>query len=155
MNREANGAIGEIVGAIAVLVTLIYLASQIRIQNRQARDASTQWGVSQFNTLRLATLQNPVAATGMMHGYQSVDELDSVQRLRFFNAIDFVVATLWAQFQSVQNGTSDLTLNKLRAAFSNMRDSKPVRDIWSTRLRDRYPEDFREFIDSALSWGDA
>ena len=35
MNWEAVGAIGEIVGAVAVLWTLYYLAAQIRMQNRQ------------------------------------------------------------------------------------------------------------------------
>ena len=35
MNWEAIGAIGEIVGAVAVLGTLYYLAAQIRTQNQQ------------------------------------------------------------------------------------------------------------------------
>ena len=147
MNWEAVGAIGEIVGAIAVFLTLIYLAWQIRNQNRQARDASTQWGVSQFNTLRLATLQNPEAATVMMQGYQSLEDLDPLQQLLFFNTLDFIFATLWAQFQSVQNGTSDLTLDALRTAFSNLRESKPAKEIWSSQLRERYADDFRDFID--------
>ena len=41
MNWEAVGAIGEIVGAIAVVVTLIYLASQTRL-NRQATETNTR-----------------------------------------------------------------------------------------------------------------
>ena len=36
MNWEAIGAIGEIIGAIAVLATLLYLAQQIRQSNRFA-----------------------------------------------------------------------------------------------------------------------
>ena len=35
MNWEALGALGEIVGAVAVLGTLYYLAAQIRTQNQQ------------------------------------------------------------------------------------------------------------------------
>jgi hypothetical protein len=35
MNWEALGAIGEIIGAAAVLATLFYLAAQIKMQNRQ------------------------------------------------------------------------------------------------------------------------
>ena len=34
MNWEAIGAVGEIVGALAVFLTLFYLASQIRQSNR-------------------------------------------------------------------------------------------------------------------------
>jgi len=35
MTWEALGAIGEIVGALAVLATLYYLAAQIKMQNRE------------------------------------------------------------------------------------------------------------------------
>ena len=35
MNWEALGAIGEIIGAAAVLATLFYLAAQIKMKNRQ------------------------------------------------------------------------------------------------------------------------
>ena len=37
MNWDAIGAVGEIVGASAVVVSLLYLAVQIRTQNTQAR----------------------------------------------------------------------------------------------------------------------
>ncbi len=40
MNWEAIGAIGEILGAIAVVATLAYLAVQVR-QNSRATDVST------------------------------------------------------------------------------------------------------------------
>ncbi|MFT4800127.1 MAG: hypothetical protein ACJARY_002254 [Candidatus Azotimanducaceae bacterium] len=52
MNWEALEAVGEIVGAVAVLATLLYLATQIRKQNQQARDANRQFAVAQFNALR-------------------------------------------------------------------------------------------------------
>ena len=35
MNWDALGAMGEIVGALAVLATLYYLAAQIKMQNRE------------------------------------------------------------------------------------------------------------------------
>ena len=49
MNWEAISAIGEIVGALAVVITLVYLAIQIREQNRESRAAaidslSQLWG---------------------------------------------------------------------------------------------------------------
>jgi len=42
MNWEAIGAIGEVAGAIGVIVTLIYLAAQIRQSNNLSRSASRQ-----------------------------------------------------------------------------------------------------------------
>jgi Zn-dependent membrane protease YugP len=42
MNWDAIGAIGEIIGAVAVVFSLIYLATQIRISNRASRQAAEQ-----------------------------------------------------------------------------------------------------------------
>ena len=51
MNWQAIGAIGEIVGALAVVATLIYLAKQIRIQNRANEAASFDGLMDGFNQL--------------------------------------------------------------------------------------------------------
>ena len=40
MNWDAVGAIGEILGAGAVVISLFYLASQIRTQNKEAQLAA-------------------------------------------------------------------------------------------------------------------
>ena len=37
MNWEIAGAIGEIVGAMAVVLSLVYLAAQIRVQTRESK----------------------------------------------------------------------------------------------------------------------
>jgi len=42
MNWDAIGAIGEILGALAVFVSLMYLAAQMRGQNKQARASAFQ-----------------------------------------------------------------------------------------------------------------
>ena len=69
VNWEAIGAIGEILGAIAVLVTLIYLASQIKQSNNLARFTATKEILNQFNPLNemVATdseLRKVLAKTG-------------------------------------------------------------------------------------------
>ena len=52
MNWEAIGAVGEIVGAIAVVATLIYLAQQTRQNTKAVIAASSRnsnWGFAEFN----------------------------------------------------------------------------------------------------------
>jgi hypothetical protein len=46
MNWEAVGAVGEILGAIAVLVTLIYLATQIKQHTLATRAVTNSMGAS-------------------------------------------------------------------------------------------------------------
>ena len=57
MNWEAIGAVGEIIGAFAVVASLVYLAVQIRAQSRETRvsamhDISVGFrdAISQFST---------------------------------------------------------------------------------------------------------
>jgi hypothetical protein len=42
MSWEALGAVGELVGAAGAIVSLLYLASQVRNNSRQLRHASAQ-----------------------------------------------------------------------------------------------------------------
>ena len=54
MNWEAIGAVGEIVGAVAVVGTLFYLAIQIRQNNRVVEENSRQLRLGEVD----ATLQS-------------------------------------------------------------------------------------------------
>ena len=52
MNWDAAGAIGEVIGALAVVVTLLYLARQTRSNTRAVIAASTthtNWGFAEFD----------------------------------------------------------------------------------------------------------
>jgi hypothetical protein len=79
VNWEAVGAAGEVLGSIAVFVTLIYLATQVRQSNNLARFNATTELVNQFNDLnRLAstdhTLRNVLFKTNEL----SDDEREQV-----------------------------------------------------------------------------
>jgi hypothetical protein len=43
VNWEAISAIGQIVGAFAVVISLIYLATEVRSSVRATREASMRW----------------------------------------------------------------------------------------------------------------
>jgi hypothetical protein len=71
MNWDAIGAIAEAIGALAVIITLIYLTFQLR-QNTRAIEHSTYRGV----------IDNPEIAELYIAGMRG-DELSSSDRLRF------------------------------------------------------------------------
>jgi len=58
MNWDAVGAMGETAGAVAVLVTLFYLALQVKHATSEAR-ASARQAVAQMNVDSLAVSFNP------------------------------------------------------------------------------------------------
>ena len=56
------GALGEFVGSLAVLVTLIYLARQIRESNRLARSSRAHDAMSGFGVLNEMIVNHPTLA---------------------------------------------------------------------------------------------
>lgn len=83
MNWDAIGAISEILAAIAVVVTLIYLAKQIR-QNSQAveisalRDTTEQW-----NRWSEVLATSPQLAEIVSRGNKSYRNLPEVEALQY------------------------------------------------------------------------
>ena len=59
MNWEAIGAIGESVGAAGVMVTLIYLAHQIRVNTRTVKTSATKDAQDSWANLNDYLAQDP------------------------------------------------------------------------------------------------
>ena len=75
MNWDAIGAIGEIVGASAVLITLIYLATQVGRSNELSLFSVSKEIVNQFNDLnRLVTTDSELRQLLKKTGELTPDE---------------------------------------------------------------------------------
>ena len=72
MNWEAIGAVGETLGAVLVLITLVYLANQVRYAKNAAADANRIARAKGVCDLNLAFAQNPDLhrANTKANGYQ-------------------------------------------------------------------------------------
>ena len=83
MNWEALGAIGEIVGAIAVIATLGYLAVQIRQNTQSVRSSTTQNTTATAIHVLLGVLQTPGSADTLARGRQGLAPLTDAERIAF------------------------------------------------------------------------
>ncbi len=83
MNWEAIGAIGEIIGAIAVVATLGYLALQIRHQNAANRINAVNSILQGFDQLDLLLAQDESLAALFNKGLWSPDELTDSEAAQF------------------------------------------------------------------------
>ena len=82
MDWDAIGALAEAVGALAVIITLVYLTVQLR-QNTKAIEHSTSRGVlDDANQWQYKIIENPELTELYMAGMRG-DELSSSDRLRF------------------------------------------------------------------------
>ena len=83
MNWEAIGAVGEIIGALAVVATLAYLARQLHVQN-QANDVAAFEGIIEgFNEVNAIFANDKAKYRLLMTGMQHPDQLDDDEAGQF------------------------------------------------------------------------
>jgi hypothetical protein len=82
MNWDAIGSVGELIGAIAVVITLVFLTVQLK-QNTRSIRASTRSQHTEAVSNSLATLQNQNFASVMITGMNDPESLSAVDKLRF------------------------------------------------------------------------
>jgi hypothetical protein len=83
MNWEAIGAIGEILGAIAVLGTLIYLVAQLRQNTASVTTATYESMMSGITDINLVVVGDPDVASILARGARDPHSLDDDEALRY------------------------------------------------------------------------
>ena len=79
MNWNAIGAMGEILGAVGVIITLIYLARQIRQNTRATRLATAQSVSAAARDWNRPLLLDPELAWTFQVGTEDPTKLDTSQ----------------------------------------------------------------------------
>ncbi len=106
MNWEAIGAVGEILGAIAVFASLFYLAIQIRGNTRQAKAAMVQSISAELAKGTDASSQNPEFAALMLKAI-SGEELSHVEHFRIQQFVNRCFNTYLAVQHAYDRGQLD------------------------------------------------
>jgi hypothetical protein len=97
MSLEDLGNIGEFVAAIAVLVSLVYLALQIRQNTRAVRAGAHQAMADGISALSLTLSESSDLARIMVKGHADYDSLTLEERVRF----DAFVGRVFASWENV------------------------------------------------------
>ena len=83
MNWEAIGAVGELVGALAVLVTLVYLSMQIRQNTKSVQAAAVDSVNSQVSRCREVIFADAEVANMFRRGNQDPASLSEDDAIRY------------------------------------------------------------------------
>ena len=147
MDWNAAGAIGEIVGAMAVVASLVYLALQIRGQNKESKIASMH-EISVAHRDTLAAICDGVMAEVID---KAIDDFENLSRPDTFRMIGFVYRffRVWeeAYFQHQAGRLDDRMWNPMQRQFSAYMTLTPFHKIWDLRSQ-YFDTEFREFVES-------
>ncbi len=153
MTLEDLGNAGEFVGAIAVLVSLVYLALQIRHNTMTVR-AGTSAAISE--SLARVTEKfgaNPQIARVFMLGLAGDSELSPEERLQF----NFLFATYFrrvenAYYQQLRGFVDSEHWQTTERTLSSSMRTPGARSQWE-RSRSAYSDPFAAYVDRILAEG--
>jgi hypothetical protein len=149
MSFQDWGAIGEVVGAVAVVVSLLYLAMQIRIQNREARLSTINSSLSEWNSLLSLVADNSELANIWNRGLKNeeLSEDDEVRFRAFANSYFRVVEGLY--LQHLEGRLDDRLWHGIGKGYTELLAAAGLHRFWNHR-KDWYSSEFREFVEAAI-----
>jgi len=107
VNWNALSAIAELLGAMAVVASLLYLAVQVRQNTRQARLAAQQATVHELGQALRAQAQDREWATLLSRALEGLEQLDAVERIQFLSHVGSILRLYELAYLQYQNGTLD------------------------------------------------
>ncbi|HPF35691.1 MAG TPA: hypothetical protein PLH84_09750 [Candidatus Krumholzibacteria bacterium] len=153
MNWEAISAIGGMLGAIGVIVSLVYLAIQLR-QNTKAYQIGALQDAME-NSARFSELiasDDELARTFWL-GLTSPDELNAAEMRRFVTTLNVFMRRESVAYYLYKQGSMPEELWKARErAFTGVLN-QPGLEVYLEKASETLPDDFRGFIVEAMGSG--
>ncbi|MGR8949135.1 MAG: hypothetical protein ACU84Q_13890 [Gammaproteobacteria bacterium] len=158
MNWDALGAIGELIGAIAVVATLVYLALQIRFSRIGAADISRHSRANGVRENLLAMSSDPllrknwVAASGLKDEYGRLSESLNTDIDGAFQ-IDFMCQSwMWLHWGQFSSTTTEDDLEELGHLIGMFYSNPPMSICWNESPFEKgmLEPRFVEFVNQAV-----
>jgi hypothetical protein len=152
MNWDALGALSEMIGAAGVIITLGYLAIQVRRSNKLATAETNRFSYTAANSTILAIAQDTELAKIFYEGLADRESLSAQDRVRF----DMLMGSLIGAISTSMTDEDILGGDGFLAGQDeNLREflMAPGGASWWAAYRGRYRASQRLVIDGVLSSG--
>ena len=162
MNWEAIGTIAEIVGAMAVVVSLVYLAAQIRQNSRQVEEQVRALQLqaydvagADFSALRLSISSSPQVSSVWRLAKESYLELapdEQAQANELLTELMWAYQNILSRMKRMEEGASDEELWKLAEInIGYWMSNRGFREWWRTERKTPYTEEFEALVNDVCS----
>lgn len=153
MNWEAAGAIGEIVGALAVFATLLYLAIQLR-HNTQALRSSTFQDISASTAINMQMIATtPGMSELIVKAQAGLDALNEEEQIRFGAMILSSFRRLEAVYIHQALGAIEPKYSEgFKTSSLSALAHRGISEWWDT-AQDAFTEEFVLWVNSEIAAG--
>ena len=152
MDWEAIGAFAELIGAVGVIGSLLYLAVQVRTSNRAAAVQAKLESTRLLNDFMDLLIEHPDLDRLMRKGRKGLDSLSLDEYHQFSN---MSLKAFWffsaGHFQFRRHTLAASDWFEVRAVAAYWLRSQGCRDWWAKLGRSMYGDEFVAFIESEIA----
>jgi hypothetical protein len=147
MDWTALSAMAEILGAAAVVVSVLYLAQQIRHNTRQVRLAAQQATVHELGNALRTQAQNREWSELLSRGLNDLESLDAIERTQFLTHVGQILRLYESAYLHHLEGTLDPRFwGGFERAMADIVDYPGMRAAFRIR-RHHFSQEFGQFVD--------
>ena len=147
VNWEAISAIGQIVGAIAVVISLIYLAREVRRNARATRQAAMRSTLDFFNRYSQQITEHADVAELRIRGFDDFESLEGVDRARFDSLMNQLFRNLEdVYYQNLHGHLDPRVWRGMEVAVRELNAQPGVQAWWRSHSHWFGGEEFAKFI---------
>ena len=151
MNWDATGAIGEIIGATAVVISLIYLAGQIRISNRASRQAAEQHMLDNVRVWLGRISDSDTLSAIWMRGSRDDPSLTEEEWIRYGTLCHEVTLSWERSFLLAQEGSISSSLGEREKRMRRIVIGSLGYHKWFAARKMAFTTEFVEMLENELA----
>jgi len=150
MNWDAIGAVGEVFGAVAVVVSVVYLAIQVGKQTEESKLAATRDLATQFQAGLDMLAQDGELTSIWAAGVQDYRSLSHDDRLRLSMYFQRMTRVIEAQYLHLHTeNVNPAYFESIQMSFSEFL-SYPGAQQWWELSKGLFGVDFRKYLDNLV-----
>ena len=155
MTIQDWGAIGELVGGVAVFATLVYLALQIRQNTRAIRLSTSHAVTEEFRGMFALVAEQSELAEIIQKAAHDAASITGADKVRFWSyTSNFTRAIENAYIQSTQDALDPRHWAGMKRMLIDTVHLPGYQEYWPNR-KHWYSEDFQHFMDEEILQSDA
>jgi hypothetical protein len=148
INWDAFGAIAEALGALAVILSVLYLATQIRSQTREARLSATRDLSTEFRQVLESIALDHEYSEIYQAGIYDYEGLADNDRMRVSYMLRSFLLICEQQYLHTKHGSIDtIFMDSSERVFREFLKAPGVQQFWRLS-KHSFNDDFRTYIDT-------
>ena len=156
MDWDAIGAVAEMAGALGVIASLMYVATQIRHSTRASSVEAKLATTGMLNEFMNKFIEDPELYDLFLRGRESQVNLSKEEYRRFSNLVQKVFWFGSAAHFQLRTGTLEAEdWREIESILEFWLDGEGVRKWWHRFGHQRFGKSFVEFIDAELGRAEA